>query len=177
MRSEMLLENVVAVRLAGSVTTVATRMTVPLSPERVWERLALYEQIHGRLSLPLRLLIPTPSGLDAPPTRVGDEVRCRYRSGHLVKRVTHFDRARLYGFDVVEQALGVRGVRLRSGWYALRPLAGGGTEIEAGTRYESPWRPRWLFRRVERSVCRAFHHHVLSAVIRTDEFPGAATGG
>jgi len=146
-------------------STVSTRMEMAATPSEVWEALMFYEQIEDRPPFLLRLLLPVPIRTEGRKSEVGDAARCIYEGGHLVKRVTEIDRARRYGFEVVVQELGVGGrMRLQGGWYELRALPGGGTEVETGTRYVSGKRPRWLWAPVEAAVCHMFHRHILRSM-------------
>ena len=146
-------------------TSIATRMKFAVAPERVWERLMFYEQIEQRPPLHLRLLLPVPLRIEGLRPSVGEELKCSYESGHLLKRVTNIERWRHYGFKVIEQDLKVGGgLTLSGGCYALRALASGGTEVTVTTRYESPRRPRWLWKPIEAAVCHMFHRHLLSAM-------------
>jgi hypothetical protein len=152
---------------AREAATVVTRVEFDAPPARVWEALMFYEQVEERPPLLLRLLLPVPVRTEGRKSEVGDEARCIYEGGHLVKRVTKVERGRHYGFDVVVQALAVGGgLSLRGGWYALREAPGGRTEVETGTRYVGARRPRWLFRPLEALVCHAFHRHILGAMRR-----------
>src|SRR5512144_352110 len=145
-------------------------MKFAASPERVWHGLMFYEQIDGRPPLHLRLLLPLPIGTEGPKSRVGDEVRCSYTSGHLLKRITRIDRGRHYGFEVVEQNLAVGGgLSLAGGCYTLRELPGGRTEVAVATRYQSLRRPTWLWKPIEAVVCHMFHRHLLTAMRRKVE--------
>lgn len=147
--------------------TVVTRAAFAACPAHVWDALVFYEQIDVRPPLLLRFLLPIPIRTEPAKSSVGDEVRCLYEGGHLVKRIARMDRERLYAFDVVEQRLAVGGgLRLHGGWYGLRGLPDGGTEVEVGTRYASPMRPRWIFRLVEAAMCHRFHRHILAALGR-----------
>jgi len=144
---------------------VVTRMTFPVSADDVWRQLMFYEQIAARPALALRLLLPTPIGSVGRTAAVGDEARCLYEGGHLVKRVTRIDPGRSYTFEIAEQALALRGgIRLLGGEYALRALDGRRVEVTLVTRYASTCRPRCLWRPVEAAVCHAFHRHILSAM-------------
>ena len=126
-----------------------------------------YEQIPFPPPLHLRLLLPTPMRAEGRWSAVGDETRCIYDKGHLLKRVTRIDPWRRYGFDVVEQKLAIgSGIRLTGGSYTLLALPDGSTRIGLETRYVSSVRPRWLGRRVEAAVCHAFHRHILGAMRR-----------
>ncbi|HVY62506.1 MAG TPA: SRPBCC family protein [Planctomycetota bacterium] len=155
----------------AELTTVLTRMVFAAPPERAWETLMFYEQLDERPPFYLRLLLPVPIRTEGRKSEVGDEALCLYEGGHLVKRVTEVARGRHYGFDVVEQKLAVGGgMRLQGGAYTLAPVAdGAGTEMVAVTRYASPRRPRWLWRRVEAFVCHLFHRHILAAMRREAE--------
>jgi hypothetical protein len=129
-----------------------------------------FEQITHRPPLPLRLLLPSPMRAEGPRSAVGDETRCVYDKGYLLKRVTRVDRCRHYGFDVTEQELKIgAGIQLTGGSYTLRVLPGGSTQIELETRYISGVRPRWLWKRLEAAVCHAFHRHILGAMRREVE--------
>jgi hypothetical protein len=132
----------------------------------VWDKLMFYEQIPLRPPLHLRLLLPAPMRAEGRRSAVGDETRCVYDKGHLLKRVTRIDPWRHYGFDVVEQELAIgRGIRLTGGSYTLLELPDGSTRIGLETRYVSSVRLRSL-RMVEAAVCHAFHRHILGAMRR-----------
>ena len=151
-------------------TTVVTRLAVAASPARVWETLMFYEQIDARPPVHLRLLLPVPIRTEGPKSAVGDEALCLYEGGHLVKRVTEVDVHRHFGFEVVAQELAVGGgMRLSGGWYELRELPGGKTEVELATRYEGGKRPRWMWKPIEAAVCHSFHRHILRAMRRDAE--------
>ena len=148
-------------------TAVVTRMEFAAPPAEVWKRLMFYEQIEEPLPLHLRMLVPTPIGIEGAKSAVGDEAMCLYHGGHLLKRVTHIDPHRHYGFDVVEQKLAFGGgLKLSGGGYTLRELPGRGTEVAITTRYVSPKRPGWLWRPIEATVCHMFHRHLLRAMRR-----------
>jgi hypothetical protein len=150
-------------------SAVATRMTFVASPERVWSRLMFYEQIETRPPLHLRLLLPVPVGTVGRKSVVGDEAKCLYQSGHLVKRVTRIDPGRHYAFEVAEQSLEVGGMTLSGGEYTLDEIEAGRTQVTLATRYVSPRRPRWIWRPIEEAVCHAFHRHILRAMRRNLE--------
>ena len=146
-------------------TSVVTRMTFAVPPEKVWEGLMFYEQIGKRPPLLLRLLLPVPIRTQGRKSEVGDQVICQYASGHLLKRVTHVTRGRDYTFEVIEQNLALGGgIRLSGGGYTLRRLPDSRTEVAIKTHYISPKRVRWLWVRIEAAVCHSFHRHILSAM-------------
>lgn len=150
--------------------SIVTRMRFDASIERAWHGLMFYEQIGERPPLHLRLLLPVPIRTESAKTNVGDEVRCLYEGGHLLKRITRIDAGRRYEFEVVEQNLAVgRGMSLAGGCYTFQELAGGGIEVAVTTRYVSPRRPGWLWRPLEAAVCHMFHRHLLAAMRRKVE--------
>ena len=154
-------------RVDQKTTSVVTRMTFAVPPKEVWNRLMFYEQIEAPPPLHLRFLLPVPMGTEGPKSRVGDEARCLYEDGHLVKRITQVETGRHFAFEVVEQALAIGGgIRLAGGAYTLREVDGGGTEVTLATRYVSPRRPRWLWERIEAAVCHTLHRHILRAIDR-----------
>lgn len=155
---------------AGPSRSVVTRSRLAAAPEKVWRTLLYYEQIEERPPLHLRLFLPVPIGSAGSKAMVGDEARCSYEGGYLLKRVTRVDHGHHYGFEVVEQKLALGGgVSLSGGCYTLRELAGGRTEVAVTTRYMSRRRPGWLFGPIEAAVCHLFHRHLLSAMRRKVE--------
>ena len=156
-------------RDTGPATSVATSMIFEAAPADVWDRLMFYEQIDQRPPLHLRMLLPTPIETAGRKSEIGDEARCLYRGGYLIKRVTQVEPRRRYVFEVSEQALEVGGVQLSGGEYVISELARGRAEVRIVTRYASPRWPRWLWRPIERIVCHSFHRHILRAMRREVE--------
>jgi hypothetical protein len=159
-----------AVATRRASRSIVTRLRFAAAPDQVWGALLYYEQIEERPPLHLRLLLPLPIRTEGSKAKVGDEARCSYEGGHLLKRVTHVDRGRHYGFEVVEQNLALGGgLALTGGCYTLRELPEGRTEVAVTTRYVSNRRPGWLFRPIEAAVCHLFHRHLLAAMRRKVE--------
>ena len=163
-------------------TSIVTRMKFAASPEQAWGELIFYEQIAERPPLHLRLLLPLPIRTEGRKSEVGDDARCVYEGGHLLKRVTRIDRGRRYEFEVVEQDLTVGGgMRLLGGGYTLRELPDGRAEVALETRYVSPKHPRWLWKPIEAAVCHTFHRHILGTMRRNaescDRLIATRTGG
>jgi hypothetical protein len=149
----------------SSLISVVTVMNFAASAEVVWENLMFYEQIEKRAPWLLRLLLPVPLRTEGRPRVVGDEIRCLYRGGYLIKRVTRMTQKSNYAFDVIEQSLALGGgIRLAGGSYALHALPGGRTEVALETLHESSNRPRWLCQWIEARVCHLFHRHILGAM-------------
>ena len=154
-------------------TSIVTRTKFAASPEQTWDGLMFYEEIAERPPLYLRLLLPVPLRTEGRKSQVGDDARCVYAGGHLLKRVTQIDRGRHYEFEVVEQNLMVGGgMTLLGGGYVLRELPDGRTEVALKTRYVSHKRPRWLWKLIEAAVCHTFHRHILGAMRRNVESRG-----
>lgn len=149
---------------------IETRMTFRASIERAWNGLRFYEEVPDRLPMALRFLLPVPLRVVGTKSRVGDEARCLYDRGELVKRVTRIDEGSHLRFDVHEQRLRFGGgLRLLGGSYSLRPLTNASTEVVLETRYRGGRRPHWLWRPVEAVVGHLFHRHILRAMRRTVE--------
>ncbi len=163
----------------ASVSTVVTRTRLAVAPEEAWRRLLFFEDVAERPPLALRYLLPAPIRTEGSRSRVGDEARCLYAGGHLLKRIVDVEEGRRYGFEVVEQDLDLgRGIRLLGGGYELSGLAGGATVVTLETRYRSPQRPRWAWRPIEAAVCHLFHRHLLAAMRRHigEAAPAASKG-
>ncbi|MGH7295433.1 MAG: hypothetical protein ACRELB_10895 [Polyangiaceae bacterium] len=155
---------------AAPDASVLTTMRFGAPAAQVWQGLMFYEQIDARPPLHLRLLLPVPIRTEGDKERVGDEARCVYDGGHLIKRVTQIDPGRRYAFEVTEQQLMIGGgLRLSGGEYVLREIAPFRSEVSVTTRYVSPRRPRWLWRPIEAAVCHAFHRYILRAMRREVE--------
>ena len=151
---------------------IETRMKFRAPIERTWSGLCFYEEVLERPGLALRLLLPVPLRVVGTKERVGDEARCFYDRGELVKRVTKVDEGSHLRFDVHEQRLRLAGgLRLLGGSYSLRPLSNGWTEVVLETRYRGGREPRWLWRPVETVVGHFFHRHILRAMRRAAEDP------
>lgn len=153
--------------LASSAGTalVVTRQAFPQPPEQLWHSLMFYEQIETPAPLYLRLLLPAPVLSEGARAAVGEVATCHYETGHLLKRVTRIEPARLYEFAVIEQQLQIgSGLRLSGGSYALRALPGGGTEVAVTTAYSGGRRPRALWLPIEKMVCHLFHRHLLRSI-------------
>ena len=164
-----------APRIRGEVKpiSVATAIRCSEPPERVWDALVFYEQIDRQPPWPLRLLLPVPVRADGARSAAGDETRCVYEHGYLVKRMSRVQPLRRCEFEVIEQQLGMPGeIRLAGGGYTLNALPDGSTRIELETRYFASRRPRVLWRPIEAALCHAFHRHILDAIRR-----GAGTAG
>ncbi len=146
----------------GRVVTAA-RFVAP--PAVVWDGLMFYEQVTPRPPLILRLLLPAPRRAEGRKSELGDEIRCLYEEGRLVKRIVSIDPLGHCRFEIIQQQLRIAGgIRLVGGGYALAELPDGSTRVDLETRYLSPRRPRWLFHPIEAAVCHAFHRYILGAM-------------
>jgi len=143
---------------------VSTSEDFPATPAIVWQTLLFYEEVSIVPPFLLRWLLPVPLGTAGSKSTVGSEVKCRYAGGHLLKRVSAIVEMRRFAFDVIEQNLALRGVRVLGGEYNLYALAPARTRVTVSTRYVSPYRPDWVCARLEAAVCHCFHRPLLSAM-------------
>ena len=164
---------------APGIDQVTTHLRLGAAPEIVWTALMFYEDVPRRPWLLLRLFLPRPVRSEGNKQQVGCLVRCTYDRGHLIKRITAVEPARLLRFEVVEQHLGIESsVQTRDGSYQLRGIPGG-TEVVLTTRYRGLLWPRFLWRPLERYLGRCLHHHILFGMrtALTTEALGAPTFG
>lgn len=160
-------EGLVVTEAGSPLIDVETRMTFPGTPDQVWRTIMFYEQLESRPPLHLRLLLPRPIETIGRKSEPGDEARCVYRSGYLIKRVTRVEPMVRYTFEISEQALSVGGsLELSGGSYTLREVSPGCTEVALVTRYTSEKWPRWFWRPMEAMVCHSFHRHILREMRR-----------
>ncbi|KPK16172.1 MAG: hypothetical protein AMJ62_06710 [Myxococcales bacterium SG8_38] len=146
---------------------VITRMVFDAAPAQAWSSLMFYEEIGARPPLYLRLLLPVPIRTEGKAAQVGNEAKCLYEGGYLLKRTTDIQPDQLYEFEVAEQRLSIGGgMRLSGGRYTLHALEDGRTEVSVETRYVSNKRPRWLWRPLEAMVCHWFHRYLLASMRR-----------
>ena len=143
---------------------VSTSEDFPATSAIVWQTLLFYEEVSAAPPFFLRWLLPVPLGTVGSKSTVGSEVKCRYAGGHLLKRVSAIVEMRRFAFDVIEQNLALRGVRVLGGEYNLYAVAPARTRVTLSTRYVSPHRPDWLCAGVEAAVCHCFHRHLLGAM-------------
>jgi len=146
---------------AASVTTCQDFFA---AADAVWDALMFYEEIAEDRPFLLRRFLPIPTGTQGCKSEVGCDVKCQYVGGHLVKRVTRVVRGHNYAFEIVEQNLALRGIRLLGGDYTLRVLSEDCTRVALATHYSSPNCPRCLFGGLEAAVCHSFHRYILSAM-------------
>ena len=158
-------EHIAAAGAMQPAISVVTGMNFAVHAEAAWVGLVFYEQIEKRPPWFLRLVLPIPIRADIREPEVGNEIKCHYSGGHLIKRVTRVNRGWHYAFEIIEQNLTLgRGIRLLGGSYTLHELPGGRTEVALETRYVSPNRPRCVCEPIEAAVCRLFHRHILNAM-------------
>ena len=100
--------------------TVTTLVRLPMSPEAAWQHIMFYEEVPARPGFLLRTLLPYPIRTEGPKNAIGALVRCSYRGGDLVKRITMIDVPHRLEFDVVEQRLGIeRCIQTYGGSYQI----------------------------------------------------------
>lgn len=141
--------------------TVATRVHLNLSPNQAWNHIMLYEEVPGRPSLLLRILLPQPLRTEGDKTRVGSAVRCVYRGGDLVKRITEVVRPSSLRFEVIGQSLGIEDcIRTRGGSYQILSCRDA-TDVVLITNYDAYLHPRRVWRPLEVLLVRQLHAHIL----------------
>lgn len=170
LRSRSLLRKFAAgsYRIAGLLSartavgeTVATRVHLNLSPNEAWNHIMLYEEVPGCPSLLLRILLPQPVRTEGDKTRVGSAVRCVYRGGDLVKRITEVVRPRSLQFEVIGQSLGIEDcIRTRGGSYQILSCHDA-TDVVLITNYDAYLHPRRVWRPLEALLVRQLHAHIL----------------
>lgn len=144
--------------------TVATRVHFNTSPAAVWNHIMLYEEVPGQPPLLLRALLPHPVRTEGDKTCVGATVRCAYRKGDLVKRITSVEPPHLLQFEVIEQRLGIEGcTRTLGGSYQIHPC-GNAADVVLITNYRAHLRPRFLWRPLEALLVGQLHNHILDGV-------------
>jgi hypothetical protein len=108
---------------------VVTRVHINASPKAIWNHIMLYEEVPGQPPFLLRVFLPHPVRTEGNKTRVGATVRCIYREGDLVKRITSVEPPHSLQFEVIEQRLGIEGCALTlGGSYQIHPC-GDATDV------------------------------------------------
>jgi hypothetical protein len=143
---------------------VSTRVHLRGRPEAVWNAIIFYEEVPGHAPLPLRWFMPAPVRTVGAKSAIGAKVRCVYKSGHLVKRISVLDSPHLLRFDVLEQHLGIEGCAVAKGGSYEIYHRGDESDIVLTTRYRAFLHPRWLWRPLEKLVAHQLHKHVLNGM-------------
>jgi hypothetical protein len=144
--------------------TIATRVSFNASLEALWSHVMLYEEVPKRTPFLLRALLPYPIRTKGEKTRVGATVRCIYKEGYLVKRITAVEFPYYLEFEVIEQHLGIEGcARTVGGCYQIS-ACGGATEVELTTNYRAYLRPRSFWLPLEALLVRQLHRHILRGI-------------
>jgi hypothetical protein len=146
------------------IDVVTTSAHFDADPETVWKTMLSYEEVPGRPSLILRILLPNPIRTQGDKTSVGARVLCTYKNGELVKRIVKVEAPNLLEFQVSDQHLGIeRWITLGCGSYQIRP-SGVQTKIALTTNYHGHLWPRFFWRPMERLLGHQFHHHILNGM-------------
>lgn len=148
---------------AGKATNeeVVTRAQFNASRDAVWDHIMFYEETPERSPLLLRALLTTPIRTEGDKRRVGAKVRCVYKEGHLVKRISAAEPPNILQFEIVEQRLGIEGCVLALGGSYQLHGSGHATELMLLTKYRAYLRPRWVWRPAEAFLVSQLHHHIL----------------
>lgn len=144
--------------------TVGTAVRFTATPEAVWQKIMLYEDVRVRPPFPLRALLPNPLRTDRPKAVVGAVLRCRYEKGELLKRITEVKPPLVLRFEVVGQRLGIEGcITALGGSYEIWPRHNE-TDVVLFTNYRGHLRPRNLWHPLERFLIRQLHRHILEGM-------------
>ena len=156
--------------------TVATRVHVKASPEAVWNHIMFYEDVSGRPPFLLGAALPRPVRTEGDKTRVGSTVRCEYRRGDLVKRITCVEPPHCLRFEIIGQRLGIEGCLLTLGGSYQICGSGDETDVVLTTNYQAFLRPRRLWHPLEALLVSQLHRHILRGVSAAVRPELAATG-
>jgi len=140
---------------------IVTRVQFDASPDTVWNHLVFYEEVPGPAPLLLRMLLPHPVRTEGDKTRLGAVVRCAYRGGDLIKRITAVEPPHFLQFEVVGQRLGIEDCVLTQGGSYQILDRGDATEVVLVTNYQAYLRPRYLWRPLEARLVSQLHGHIL----------------
>lgn len=144
--------------------SITTEMSIPASPLDVWRNIQFYEEVTQPAPLVLRWLLPTPVRTEGGKQNLHAVVRCTYRGGFLIKKITDSKPGSVIEFDVLKQALGIEGfVALGRGSYRLLEDEGK-TRVVLNTCYRGHLKPRALWRPFERWVAHMMHRHILDGM-------------
>ena len=156
-----------------TVRSVQTQGIINAPPRHVWRALRFYGDIKAKPPWLAQVGLPTPKRVEGKLAGVGDQRRCVYAKGYLVKKVTAWRPHRYLGFDVVTQhKVESRSAELKGGAFQLTPIAGGWkTRLSLTTEYRPLLQARVLWRPLENYTVHALHHHVIRAVRRHSDEP------
>jgi hypothetical protein len=144
---------------------VTTKVHFNASPEALWNHIMFYEELLGQPPFLLRVLLPHPVRSEGDKTHVGATVRCEYRGGDLVKRITAVKRHHFLQFEVIEQRLGIEDcVMAVNGSYEIS-RSGGGSELVLTTNYRAYLRPSWAWRPLEKLLVGQLHRYILDGML------------
>ncbi len=146
------------------IETVATRVRFEVSPETAWNLIMFYEEVPGRPPFLLRVFMPCPVRTEGTKTGVGATIRCIYKGGDLVKRITAIQPPCLIRFEVTDQCLGIEGCVVARGGSYMIERNGDGADIVLTTRYSAYLHPRFLWNPLEKLVTGQLHRHILNGM-------------
>jgi hypothetical protein len=154
------------------IEKITTSARFDASPEIVWQKLIIYEDVLAPPPLLLRILLTAPVRSEGDKSRVGENIRCTYTGGNMVKTIRVVEPPRLLEFDATEQHLGIEGcVVAVKGSYELRSC-GNETEVVATTYYRGYLRPRFFWRPFEQLLTHQLHRHILEGMRASLSRPG-----
>jgi hypothetical protein len=150
----------------GVSEAVTTRAHLNVNPEIAWDHVMLYEEVPGQPPLLLRALLPCPVRTEGDKLCVGAIVRCIYKQGNLVKRITRVTPPSSLEFEILAQRLGIEGCALTLGGSYEIQACDKASDVLLNTNYRAYLRPRFLWRRLEAFLVRRLHNHILDGIRR-----------
>jgi hypothetical protein len=123
-----------------------------------------YEDVPKTPAFLLRALLPCPVRAEGDKRSPGATVRCVYRTGDIIKRITTTDRPYLLEFEVIRQRLGIEGCLVTRGGSYRISANGGSSRVVLITEYEAYLRPRFFWRRLEACLIGQLHLHILGGI-------------
>ncbi len=142
----------------------ATQVRFKASPQAVWNQLMFYEEVPGRPPFLLRLLLPHSLRTEGDKSCVGTTVRCVYRGGDLLKRISAVEPPHYLQFEVVEQRLGIENYIVTVGGSYHIYASEDATEVVLITNYRAYLRPRRVWRPLESFLIGQLHRHILQGI-------------
>ena len=149
---------------SGLGETVSTEARFTATPDEIWKQLMFYEDVPDTPAFLIRALLPYPVRAEGDKTSPGATVRCVYRTGDIIKRITAVGRPHLLEFEVIRQCLGIESCLVTRGGSYRISANGSASSVVLSTEYEAYLRPRFFWRPLETRLIGQLHMHILSGI-------------
>lgn len=148
-----------------SEESVETEIAIAGTPTEIFKRLHFFEGSTLNPPLLLKLRLPTPIGVEGNMFVKGEDVRCIYEKGYLLKRITSVEDNKLIAFEVIEQhGIEDRSLTLTSGEIRLHQN-GSEVIVKMTTRYQPKLGARLLWRQPEKLIVKTLHEHIARGLV------------